>query len=313
MRSNINAPMKLNISGLHQVCRGCSSALEPYTPYECLKCGGLFERKVCPEIPRCRLGLPCNHRKGCQCGSSSLQRVKRLRCSECQRGSPPRNRTCGNCGNAMRKHIFRDLQRFWSFCPTCDSDVIPLLKQSGIPPEHIKDLNEMRPNALNKKLIAFIRGTTEPSIILRSRRWLVMAGTEGIGKTEFASIFLRRQIRWMVPGQFFDFPSYMEILRPAWHDFKDEGKAGVADYRAMLKLPVLVIDNIRVQRYTDFPKTRLHEIINYRCQNNLQTIITTQYDPDGLANAFDADTVSRIMKKSGPWFCPGVVDMRGVA
>ena len=104
--------------------------------------------------------------------------------------------------------------------------------------------------------------------------WLVMTGDPGCGKTRIACCILRE--RWEKhhqAGRFLNMVSYLQSLRASLDENDDR------NYASMLKVnqqaPLLVIDDLGVEKSTEWSRERLYDLVNYRINDKLETIITT--------------------------------------
>ena len=104
--------------------------------------------------------------------------------------------------------------------------------------------------------------------------FLVMTGDPGCGKTRIACCILRE--RWETkqqPGRFLNMVSYLQELRNSMDDDNDGNYAAIV--RTAQEAKLLVMDDVGVEKSTDWARERLYDLVNYRLNQRLETIVTT--------------------------------------
>lgn len=66
----------------------------------------------------------------------------------------------------------------------------------------------------------------------------------------------------------------------------------------MKNIPVLVLDDIGKEKKSAWTQQILFDVINFRYEHLLPTIITTNFDADGLANHCEQAVWSRLYEMS---------------
>ena len=106
--------------------------------------------------------------------------------------------------------------------------------------------------------------------------WLVMTGDPGCGKTRIACCILRE--RWETTkkvGMFVNMVDYLDSLK-ATLDYGEEGKRQFAQIvGAAQSAPMLALDDVGVTKDTEWAKERLYALLNWRYNEKLPTIVTT--------------------------------------
>ena len=130
---------------------------------------------------------------------------------------------------------------------------------------------------------------------------LILSGRAGTGKTHLAvSVALTS----MKNEKQAVFRLVSEMMNELWQAIETHG-----DFFGLLKrfkeVPCLVLDDLGKQNSTTARMSYLHEIIDYRYRNGLQTIVTTNaYTPEELSRwngeEFITPIVSRLMR-NGKW------------
>ena len=129
-----------------------------------------------------------------------------------------------------------------------------------------------------------------------SEYWFTAVGQSGSGKTLMCSIIANNLL----------YNHNKNVLYITWTDFisklkrdmMSDNTSNVSEYLESIKnVEVLFIDEL-LKKYNETDVKYIVEIINYRYQNNLKTIITSERDIENLLD-IDEATFSRMIEKSG--------------
>lgn len=295
-----------------RVCQ-CGEEFRASPRWKCLNCKASLLGPDCEN--RCDdfdLEEECRHRKVCSECKSPLLRNQRdvLACRGC--GKPPEVTCRCKCGAELLSHFSRNISgaTVSHYCPHCSDAVKALISNSGLPPEfrHM-ELPQVRRTGYNAPLVQHVQEIDdEPT---RFRRWVVIYGPTGAGKTMMASLLAKGLMRRMQSVQFVEFTRYVDRLRSGI-DFNHPMRDEIRRFNSkVMSIGRLVIDDLRDRAYTPFERKQLYRLIKHRALNRLSTIITTQLTFNDMQLRFDPDTASLIKGQSGSWFCPGLDDMRG--
>jgi DNA replication protein DnaC len=63
-------------------------------------------------------------------------------------------------------------------------------------------------------------------------------------------------------------------------------------------IPILILDDLGAHNYTDWTRNRLYSIINYRMNEQLPTVITSNLSLDEMEDYIGVRTTSRIIQSS---------------
>ena len=122
--------------------------------------------------------------------------------------------------------------------------------------------------------------------------WFTFLGHSGIGKTMICSAIANHYLNH----------KGIETKYIIWNDFIDEVKDFDSDvFQETKAVPVLYIDDLLKGKVTDWQREVFFKLINYRYNNKLITIISSEYNYDKLAE-FDEAIASRIYQMSGKYF-----------
>jgi DNA replication protein DnaC len=112
------------------------------------------------------------------------------------------------------------------------------------------------------------------------RKWLTILGTYGCGKTHLAAGIANY---WREQGSsviFTTVPDLMDYLRIA---FNSPGTLSLQQrFRAVQTTPLLVLDDLRPDPGSAWVRDKLFQIIEYRYNGQLPTVITSSYQIDDL-------------------------------
>ncbi len=102
--------------------------------------------------------------------------------------------------------------------------------------------------------------------------WLVFLGDNGCGKTHLAAAIVNYRYEAKKPAIFVVVPDFLEHLR---NTFNPESKVSYDQlFEAVKNTPLLVLDDFGEQSATPWAQEKLYQIINYRYNARLATVIT---------------------------------------
>ena len=103
--------------------------------------------------------------------------------------------------------------------------------------------------------------------------WLVFQGVNGCGKTHLAAAIVNYQYEAGRPALFVVVPEFLDHLR---YTFRPDSKVSYDQFFESVKTaPLLVLDDFGEQSTTPWAQEKLYQVINYRYNAQLPTIITT--------------------------------------
>jgi DNA replication protein DnaC len=110
--------------------------------------------------------------------------------------------------------------------------------------------------------------------------WLVFQGENGCGKTHLAAAIVNYRYQAGEPALFVVVPDFLDHLRSA---FNPESKVSYDQLFEMVKTaPLLVLDDFGEQTTTPWAQEKLYQVMNYRYNAKLPTIITTRCSLDEI-------------------------------
>jgi len=110
--------------------------------------------------------------------------------------------------------------------------------------------------------------------------WVVFMGDTGCGKTHLASAIVNYRYQAGQPALFVVVPEFLDHLRST---FNPESKISYDQaFESIKKAPLLVLDDFGEQSTTPWAREKLYQMLNYRYNARLATVITTRYTLQNL-------------------------------
>ncbi len=140
--------------------------------------------------------------------------------------------------------------------------------------------------------------------------WVVFMGETGCGKTHLAAAIVNYRYQANKSALFIVVPEFLDHLRST---FSPDSKISFDQVFEKVKTaPLLVLDDFGEQTTTQWVREKLYQVINYRYNSRLPTVITTRYSLEEINENIESSISSRLMdpKLSTP-FNITVPDYRG--
>ena len=110
--------------------------------------------------------------------------------------------------------------------------------------------------------------------------WLVLQGVTGCGKTHLAAAIANYCLQAGKPALFVVVPDFLDHLRST---FSPESKVSYDQYfESVKKAPLLILDDFGEQSTTPWAQEKLYQLINYRYNRELPTVITARCSLDEI-------------------------------
>jgi DNA replication protein DnaC len=104
--------------------------------------------------------------------------------------------------------------------------------------------------------------------------WLILQGVTGCGKTHLASAIVNYRYQAGLPALFVVVPEFLDHLRSA---FSPDAKVSYDELFDRVKTtPFLVLDDFGEQATTPWAQEKLYQVISYRYNARLPTVVTTR-------------------------------------
>ncbi len=125
--------------------------------------------------------------------------------------------------------------------------------------------------------------------------WLVFMGDTGCGKTHLAAAIVNFRYETGKPALFVVVPDFLDHLRSA---FSPDSKVSYDKFFESVKTaPLLVLDDFGEQSTNPWVKEKLFQLINYRYNSRLPTVITTRLSRDEIMAEVDGSISSRLVDR----------------
>ena len=122
--------------------------------------------------------------------------------------------------------------------------------------------------------------------------WLCLFGGTGVGKTHLAVAIVAECIRKKQPVLFFTVPGLLDHLRETFEE--NSGFSYGSEFDKLKEAPLLILDDLGIEHRTDWAYEKLYQLIVYRHDLRLPTVITT------YVNLFGKGDVGKGLKKIEP-------------
>lgn len=141
---------------------------------------------------------------------------------------------------------------------------------------------------------------------------LIFTGQVGSGKTFLACCIANALLEQGKKLLFVVVPDLLDKIRSTF-DGQRQGGADLTEQNltdAAREIPLLFLDDLGAHNYTDWTKNKLYSILNYRLNQCLPTIITTNISLEDLEEHLGRRTTSRIFQMCRPYRLLVEVDIR---
>lgn len=126
----------------------------------------------------------------------------------------------------------------------------------------------------------------------QSRRGIFIHGTAGTGKTHIAYAIAYYCSKEISPATFWNIPELLKTIRD---DFGQRAENKSGEFKKIMESRnLLVLDDLGAEKMSDWVEETFYIIINYRYEEMLPTIITSNYSLDELSTRLNDRIVSRI-------------------
>jgi DNA replication protein DnaC len=114
----------------------------------------------------------------------------------------------------------------------------------------------------------------------RPQGWLVLFGNYGAGKTHLAAAIANAALRRQTRVLFAIVPDLLDHLRSTF------GPSSEVEYddrfETIREVPLLILDDLGTENTTAWAREKLFQIINYRYNDALPTVITSNRKPEDI-------------------------------
>ena len=142
---------------------------------------------------------------------------------------------------------------------------------------------------------------------------LMLSGDVGAGKTYLASCIANALLDKGQRVLFIVVPDLLDQIRATFDSDKNAWEYTEFELmEAARQVPLLILDDLGANNYTEWSKNRIYSIINYRLNHQLPVIITTNITPEDLEAHLGERTTSRLLEMCKPYRLQVDMDIRAV-
>ena len=128
----------------------------------------------------------------------------------------------------------------------------------------------------------------------QARRGIMLEGDIGVGKTFLAAAIANYLVEHDIDVLFLIVPEFLDQLRFSYQENSNLNESTIVD-RAR-HIPVLILDDLGAHNFSPWMRNMIFTLINYRLNNLLPCIITTNLNLTEMNDAIGYRTVSRIIE-----------------
>ncbi|MBI2849821.1 MAG: ATP-binding protein [Chloroflexi bacterium] len=137
--------------------------------------------------------------------------------------------------------------------------------------------------------------------------WLVFRGDNGCGKTHLAAAIVNHRYQMKEPAVFIVVPDFLDHLKSTFSPGSETSYDQL--FESVKNSPLLVLDDFGKQTTTPWAQEKLFQVINYRYNAKLPTVITTNLEEEEMDNSilarFADPTVSTPFHITAPAYFSG--------
>ena len=123
---------------------------------------------------------------------------------------------------------------------------------------------------------------------------LLFTGPVGSGKTFLAASIANELIEKRCKVLFLIVPDLLDELRASYTSKSDATEFDLLDIAR--SVPILIMDDLGAHNYTEWTRNRIYSILNYRMNEQLPTVITTNLDFTEIEHYLGERTCSRLLQ-----------------
>lgn len=137
---------------------------------------------------------------------------------------------------------------------------------------------------------------------------LLFSGQVGCGKTFLVAAIANKLIEQELRVLFLVVPDLLDELRASYDPKSETSEFDLLDIARTV--PFLILDDLGAHNYTDWTLNRIYSILNYRMNEQLPTVITTNLSFDEIETHLGERTCSRLLQMCRVYRLSAEIDIR---
>ena len=137
---------------------------------------------------------------------------------------------------------------------------------------------------------------------------LIITGLTGRGKTYLACCIANELLRKNINTLFCVVPDLLDQIKDTYNKGSEYSEMDLID--TAKEVAVLILDDLGAHQYTEWARSKLFTILNYRINHNLPTVITTNLSVEDVGEAIGDRAASRIIQLCQPYKLEADTDIR---
>ncbi len=168
-----------------------------------------------------------------------------------------------------------------------------VLETSGLPPEYLGKTFENFEIGPNQRAVAQIHTYLQEKKYEKGEG-LILVGPTGVGKTHLVAAIIHELAKMEEYVVFLYTADFLDEIRETY----DDEYTGEDKFEMVRTATILVLDDLGTERMTDWAKEKITQLLNYRYNNLLPTIVTTNLSLDELRERIGERAFSRLLARS---------------
>ncbi len=142
---------------------------------------------------------------------------------------------------------------------------------------------------------------------------LLFTGKVGSGKTYLACSIANALIKQGLLTLFVEVPDFLDRIRSTYEPGRSPDQASESQLLDTARqVPLLVFDDLGAHNYTEWTRNKIYSIINYRLNQRMPIIVTTNIKLDEITEYLGERTTSRLLEMCSPYRLTVDIDIRAV-
>ena len=218
------------------------------------------------------------------------------------------NPKCDSCPGLVRcptkgylithEEIDGRIYQVYAKCPKLKMFEIQLrysrnIRTSGLPKAYMNKTFDNFDASLNEKAIERIKE------YLKNKEWrrgygLFITGSVGCGKTHIASAIVHELAKENIYTLFVVVPDFLDEIRSSYYEDDEDYYDRENPFDLAKQSTVLVLDDLGTEKITEWAREKLLQLINYRMNYQLATIITSNLSMSDISERLGERIHSRL-------------------